>query len=140
MAEFLPKLPCRKFILRKREKIPTVPCLKQTKAVSRNHCNNFPCTAQYRRVLSEQGHTLDSFCEYSNKFSRATQRNVGQSLWKSLVTPHRTSRSLLARELTCVNDGWPGFHIHSTSCLSGLEQPHQGLGCEDAGGFADLQR
>lgn len=44
------------------------------------------------------------------------------------------------KELTCVDDGWPGFHIHSTSCLSGLEQPHQGLGCEDTGGFADLER
>lgn len=40
---------------------------------------------------------------------------------------------------TCVDDGWPGFHIHSCRCLSRLEQPHQSLSGEDTRCFADLE-
>lgn len=61
--------------------------------------------------------------EHSNKTLWAIWLTSGignsLSLWKSIVTlPQNLKKSSKSTDHTCINDGRPGFHIYSSSCLS----------------------
>lgn len=132
MAKLLSKLPHGKlFLLRKRKKSR----LKLSPAVTDVTAIISQAQLDAEEFSVNKGTSWTAFVHVQTNFHEPLS-----GFGSHLSPPQRTSRSLLAQGLTCVDDGWPGFHIHSTSCLSGLEQPHQGLGCEDTGSFADLQR
>lgn len=64
--------------------------------------------------------------EHSNKTLWAIWLTSGMgnslSLGKSMVTPAQNlKKSSKSTDHTCINDGRPGFHIYSTSCLSGFQ-------------------